>query len=81
MFARTLGHKLAEEQIAGYFPIALRKFVYVYAAFRLGKNSSNLASGRAASTFFTFSGLVASPGPIFSTKLFGKVQDVLSLKD
>ena len=81
MFARTFGHKLAEEQIDGYFPIAFRKFVYVYAAFRLGKNSSNLDSGRTDSTFFTFSGLFDSPGPIFSTKLFGKVQDVLSLND
>ena len=45
----------------------------------VGKNSLNLDSGKIASTFFTFWGLLVDPGLIVSTKVFLRVQDVVSL--
>ena len=62
----------------GYFPMALRKFVYVYAAFLVGKKSLNFDSGKTVSTFFTFCGLLDDPGLIASTRSLSRVQDVVS---
>ena len=64
----------------GYFPMALRKFVYVYAAFLVGKKSLNFDSGKTVSTFFTFCGLLEDPGLIASTRSLSRVQDVVSRK-
>ena len=63
-------------QMAGYLPIALKKLVYVYAAFLSGKNSLNFDSGSSCSTVLTLGGLVRDPGVMASTRELSKVQEV-----
>ena len=81
MPAKIFGQLAADLQIAGYFPMARRKFVYVYAESFVGKNSLNLDSGMICSTFFTLAGLLAAPGEISSTWALARVQEVESLRD